>query len=167
MEKYFIVLLATVILLLCFCIYGWIKQTAEKKREVIEQKERIAGGNTVFTYCGNEAENFAESFDENIIDSLKYERNRETTIYYTIKDKSMINQVFEALTKIQIKEETNRRAEDFRDAFTFCQAEGKACTFVFEVGNLVIGDKAYTVAGVSELWALATQIAADGIGKEQ
>ncbi len=161
MKKYIIVLIAMGILLLCFCIYGWIKQAAEKKQESIKQKERIAGGETVFARCGGETESFAESFDENIVYSLKYERNRETTISYNIENKKLIAQVFDALSKIRIEGETNQRAEDFRDVFTFSLPMGKSCTFTFEEGNLIIEDKAYTVTDTGELWALATQIAVD------
>lgn len=88
MKKYIIVLIAMAILLLCLCIYGWIKQESDKKQATTLQKDRIDAGNTIFSYYGKEAESFAESFDENVVYCLKYARNRETAMNYTIEDKS-------------------------------------------------------------------------------
>ena len=87
MKKYIIVLIAMAILLLCLCIYGWIKQESEKKQAATLQKDRIDAGDTIFSYYGKEAESFAESFDENVVYCLKYARNRETAMNYTIEDK--------------------------------------------------------------------------------
>ena len=166
MKKYIIVLIAMVILLLCFCIYGWIRQAIDKKQAEIKQKDLLASGNSIFSYDGDEGETFAGSFDETVVYSLKYERDRETAMYYEIEDKKMIRQVFDALSRIQITGETNQRAEDFQDIFTFQLPMGKSCTFTFEAGNLVIGDKAYTVTDANELWALTTQIVLDNTPTE-
>ncbi len=43
---------------------------------------------------------------------------------------------------------------------------GKSYTFTFEAGNLVIGDKAYTVTDANELWVLTTQIVLDNTPTE-
>ena len=48
MKKYIIVLIAMAILLLCLCIYGWIKQESDKKQATTLQKDRIDAGNTIF-----------------------------------------------------------------------------------------------------------------------
>ena len=39
MKKYIIVLIAMAILLLCLCIYGWIKQESDKKQATTLQKD--------------------------------------------------------------------------------------------------------------------------------
>ena len=52
MKKYIIVLIAMAILLLCLCIYGWIKQESDKKQATTLQKDRIDAGNTIFSYYG-------------------------------------------------------------------------------------------------------------------
>ena len=49
MKKYIIVLIAMAILLLCLCIYGWIKQESDKKQAATLQKDRIDAGNTIFS----------------------------------------------------------------------------------------------------------------------
>lgn len=158
-EKYIIVLIAMAILLLCLCIYGWIKQESEKKEAATLQKDRIDAGNTIFSYYGKEAESFAESFDENVVYCLKYARNRETAMNYTIEDKKLIREVFNALTKVRVTGETDQRTEDFQDILTFELPMGKSCTLVFEAGNLVAGDKVYKISDAEDLWALTTQIA--------
>ena len=159
MKKYIIVLIAMAILLLCLCIYGWIKQESDKKQAATLQKDRIDAGNTIFSYYGKEAESFAESFDENVVYCLKYARNRETAMNYTIEDKKLIREVFNALTKVRVTEETDQRTEDFQDILTFELPMGKSCTLVFEAGNLVVGDKVYKISDAEDLWALTTQIA--------
>lgn len=159
MKKYIIVLIAMAILLLCLCIYGWIKQESDKKQAATLQKDRIDAGNTIFSYYGNEAESFAESFDENVVYCLKYARNRETAMNYTIEDKKLIREVFNTLTKVRVTEETDQRTEDFQDILTFELPMGKSCTLVFEAGNLVVGDKVYKISDAEDLWALTTQIA--------
>lgn len=159
MKKYIIVLIAMAILLLCLCIYGWIKQESDKKQAATLQKDRIDAGNTIFSYYGKEAESFAESFDENVVYSLKYTRNRETAMNYTIEDKKLIREVFNALTKVRMTGETDQRTEDFQDILTFELPMGKSCTLVFEAGNLVVGDKVYKISDAEDLWALTTQIA--------
>ena len=53
MKKYIIVLIAMAILLLCLCIYGWIKQESDKKQATTLQKDRIDAGNTIFSYYGS------------------------------------------------------------------------------------------------------------------
>ena len=110
-------------------------------------------------YYGKEAESFAESFDENVVYCLKYARNRETAMNYTIEDKKLIREVFNALTKVRVTEETDQRTEDFQDILTFELPMGKSCTLVFEAGNLVVGDKVYKISDAEDLWALTTQIA--------
>lgn len=166
MKKYIIVLIAMAILILCLCIYGWIRQAMDKKQAAIDQKELLASGNSIFLYYGDEGKSFAESFDGNVVYSLKYGRNRETTMYYEIEDKKVIRQVFDALSRIQVTGETNERTEDFADSFQFQLPMGKSYTFTFEAGNLVTGDKAYTVTDANELWVLATQIVLDNMPVE-
>lgn len=168
MKKYLIVLIAMAILLLCLCIYGWIRQAMDKKQAMMEQKKLLHSGSSVFSYCGEEAEGFAESaegfaesFDENVVYRLKYERNRETTMYYEIEDKKTIRQVFDALSRIRVTGKTDERTEAFRDCFTFLLPMGKSCAITFENGNLMIGDQAYTVDDANELWVLTTQIVLD------
>lgn len=161
MKKYIIVLIAMAILILCLCIYGWIRQAVDKKQAATEQKELLHSGTSIFSYSGKDAESFAESFDENVVYSLKYGRNRETAMYYEIEDKKVISQVFNALSRIQVTGEAEERTEDFVDSFQFQLPMDKTYTFSFEAGNLVIGDKAYTVADANELWALTTQIVLD------
>lgn len=161
MKKYIIVLIAMAILILCLCIYGWIRQAMDKKQAAVEQKELLHSGTSIFSYSGKDTESFAESFDENVVYSLKYGRNRETAMYYEIEDKKVIRQVFDALSRIQVTGETNERTEDFVDSFQFQMPMGKSYTFTFEAGNLVIGDKAYTVTDANELWVLTTQIVLD------
>lgn len=166
MKKYIIVLIAMAILILCLCIYGWIRQAMDKKQAAVEQKELLQSGTSVFSYYGEDVESFAESFDENVVYSLKYGRNRETAMYYEIEDKKVIRQVFDALGRIQVTGETNERTEDFVDSFQFQLPMGKSYTFTFEAGNLVIGDKAYTVTDANELWVLTTQIVLDNTPAE-
>ena len=115
MKKYIIVLIAMAILLLCLCIYGWIKQESDKKQATTLQKDRIDAGNTIFSYYGKEAESFAESFDENVVYCLKYARNRETAMNYTIEDMKLIREVF----KVRVTGETDQRTEDLQDILTF------------------------------------------------
>ena len=167
MKKYLIVLIAMAILLLCLCIYGWIRQAMDKKQASIEQKRLLHSGNSLFSYCGEEAESFAESFDETVVYSLKYERNRETAMYYEIENKKVIRQVFDALSRIRVTGETDERTEEFQDRFEFQLPMGKLCSFTFENGNLLIGDKAYTVDDANELWVLTTQIVLDNSAQEQ
>lgn len=161
MKKYLIVLIAMAILLLCLCIYGWIRQAMDKKQAMMEQKNLLHSGSSVFSYCGEEAEGFAESFDENVVYSLKYDRNRETTMHYEIEDKKTIRQVFDALSRIRVTGETDERTEDFLDRFEFELPMGKSCAFTFENGNLMVGDQAYTIDDANELWVLTTQIVLD------
>ena len=166
MKKYIIVLIAMAILILCLCIYGWIRQAMDKKQAAIDQKELLASGNSIFLYYGDEGKSFAESFDENVVYSLKYGRHRETAMYDEIEDKKVIRQVVDALSRIQVTGETNERTEDFADSFQFQLPMGKSYTFTFEAGNLVTGDKAYTVTDANELWVLATQIVLDNMPVE-
>ena len=62
MKKYIIVLIAMAILLLCLCIYGWIKQESDKKQATTLQKDRIDAGNTIFSYYGKEAESLSVNY---------------------------------------------------------------------------------------------------------
>ncbi len=166
MKKYIIVLIAMGILLLCFCIYGWIRQAMDKKQALIENKKLLRSGSSIFSYYGENAENFAESFDENIVYALKYERDRETAIYYEIEDKKIIRQVFDALSRIRVTGKAEQRTEDFTDSFQFQLPMDKSYTFTFEAGNLVVGDNAYTVSDDNELWVLTTQIVLDNTPAE-
>lgn len=161
MKKYIIVLIAMAILILCLCVYGWIRQAMDKKQAAVEQKDLLHNGTSIFAYYGKDAESFAESFDESVVYSLKYERNRETAMYYEIEDKKVIRQVFNALSRIQVTGETEQRTADFMDSFQFQLPMDKSYTFTFEAGNLVIGDKVYTVTDANELWVLTTQIVLD------
>ena len=140
--------------------YGLIRFTgisgAERKKE---QKLKDFYIENTFSYYGKEAESFAESFDENVVYCLKYARNRETAMNYTIEDKKLIREVFNALTKVRVTGETDQRTEDFQDILTFELPMGKSCTLVFEAGNLVVGDKVYKISDAEDLWALTTQIA--------
>ena len=73
------------------------------------QKELLHSGTSIFSYSGKDAESFAESFDENVVYSLKYERNRETAMHYEIEDKKVIRQVFDALSRIQVTGDVYKR----------------------------------------------------------
>lgn len=161
MKKYLIVLIAMAILLLCLCIYGWIRQAMDKKQARMEQKKLLHSGSSVFSCYGEDAERFAESFDETVVYRLKYERNRETTMYYEIEDKKTIRQVFDALSRIRVTGETEARTEEFLDRFQFQLPMGESCAIAFENGNLIVGDQAYTVDDANELWVLTTQIVLD------
>ncbi len=54
MKKYIIVLIAMAILILCLCIYGWIRQAMDKKQAAVERKkELLHSGTSIFSYSGS------------------------------------------------------------------------------------------------------------------
>ena len=83
-------------------------------------------GTRFFLIMEKKQKSFAESFDENVVYCLKYARNRETAMNYTIEDKKLIREVFNALTKVRVTGETDQRTEDFQDILTFELPMGKS-----------------------------------------
>ena len=50
----------------------------DKKQALIENKKLLRSGSSIFSYYGENAENFAESFDENIEHQLRCDGQDDT-----------------------------------------------------------------------------------------
>lgn len=119
-------------------------------------------GGSIFSLYDKDVQTFAGTFDSDDVVSVFYRRNHETSEEYQIDDKETIGRLFQALSKLQVEQKTNRTASDYDDSFIFTLSDARAYTFSFNQHNLVVGTDVYTISSDQYLWGLADDIAKNG-----
>ena len=111
---------------------------------------------SVFSVLGPDAEAFAASWEASNVTQVVWIRNYETSETITLSAGAPeIQELFRALSELQIGEPTDEMTSDSEDVITVTMNDGSSLTFTFNNGNLVSGDKTYQTSGKKALYALS------------
>ena len=111
---------------------------------------------SVFSVLGPDAEAFAASWDESNVTQVIWIRNYETSETITLSAGAPeIQELFRALSELQIGEPTDEAASDSEDVITVTMNDGSSLTFTFNSGNLVSGNTIYQTSGKKALYGLS------------
>lgn len=111
---------------------------------------------SVFSVLGPDAEAFAASWEESNVTQIVWIRNYETSETITLPSGAPeIQELFRALSELQISEPTDEAASDSEDVITVTMNDGSSLTFTFNSGNLVSGKTIYQTSGKKALYELS------------
>ena len=111
---------------------------------------------SVFSVLGPDAEAFAASWEESNVTQVVWIRNYETSETITLSASAPeIQELFRALSELQIGEPTDEAASDSEDIITVTMNDGSSLTFTFNSGNLVSGNTIYQTSGKKALYELS------------
>lgn len=90
---------------------------------------------------------------------LTYCRNHETSEVYETGDEEMISRMAEALSNVEILEETDVSATDSDDILVFEMQDGRKYSICFEGGMLLQDEKRYIVEGFNDVDSILRELA--------
>ena len=110
---------------------------------------------SVFSILGPDAEAFAASWNESNVTEIIWTRNEEASETVTIPaGAAEIQELFQALSALQIGKPTNEMSSDAEDLITVSMNDGSSLTLTFNNGNLVSGRTIYQTSGKKAFNAL-------------
>lgn len=93
---------------------------------------------------------------------LMYRCDRETSETFEVTDEEMIRDIKDALALITIGKQSDIRATDSDDIFTFITKDDSEYTYTFEQHRIVLDQKRYEISNDQTLWKLAESIRKEG-----
>ena len=114
---------------------------------------------SVFSVLGHDAEAFAASWEASNVTQVTWIRNYETSETITLSAGAPeIQELFRALSGLQIGESTDEMASDSGDVITVTMKDGSSFTFTFNGGNLVSGKTIFQTSGKKALYTLSNTL---------
>ena len=106
---------------------------------------------SVFSYYGRSAVSFAAHFEEDFPFAVSVADIPYRGTWVTSTDPALIRQVFEALQNITVLEGRANAHTDDESTSVFTMADGRAFSFVFQQGHLLLGGAQAEIDGYEQL----------------
>lgn len=151
-------LTALLMLVLAGCSGKKRPQDPPVQEEMVETETEYVPERPIWQVMGSEAQDWAEQFDPEKVESLTYEILGESREEYTLVDSQAILSYFNALDQITVSEKAEGYASDAGDIFHFKMKDGSQVTVEFCLSCFSMDRSLYETQNAEELWDLTSQL---------
>ena len=133
------------VLLLAMCLIGCIN----KPPKTTVNNETVGD---IWSATGGEYITFSKTFSASDIDHVDYMFNGEEPLQFVTRDPRIINELFDAVSAIEIGEETNEVADDYEELLVFYTTAQERYSIRFNMRHLVLNEQYYLITNDDALW---------------